>query len=165
MFKYWGWGLFLIFFAMTACILFLSCLVNIKILFVISRWSQLFCVNSIILRDDLTQLYIYQSKLVVTCTSEWGCPINNNVSSRIWYIQIVIECNIVIIADIYITSSTSVTLSYCFIFVLARHPVPRKCISKNIFIDYLRVQNSVRAIDALPSAKIHFCETLEHLKS
>ena len=38
----------------------------------------------------------------------------------------------------------------------------RKCVRKNILIDYLNVHNSARPIDTLPSAKMCFYETGEH---
>ena len=76
---------------------------------------------------------LYQSKWKVTSTSERGCPIHNDVSGRLWYLQIRIECNVVIITEIYIISTTSVTLSFWFIFVQARQPEPRKCVGKRAF--------------------------------
>ena len=96
---------------------------------------------------------MYWSELIVARTSERVCPIQDNISGRILYLKIVIECNIFIIVDIYINSATSVTLRFSFIFVRVRHPVSLKCVRKNIFADYLSVQNIAGAIDALPGAK------------
>ena len=98
---------------------------------------------------------MYHSKSVVTRTSERVCPIHSDVSGQIWCLQIWIERNIFIISDIYITSETSVTLSFSFIFVQAQHPVPRKCVRKKLFIDYFSLHNSARS-------KIGFYKIVEH---
>ena len=90
---------------------------------------------------------MYHSKLVVTRTSEWVCPIHNDVSRRLCYQKIGIWFNIVIITDIYITSATSVTLSFWFILVRVWHPEPRKCIHKRDFYWFLyRTQQWTRHI-------------------
>ena len=77
---------------------------------------------------------MYQSKWVVAHTSERGCPIYDDVSGQLWYLQIGIECNIFIIDEIYMTSATSVTLRFWFIFVRAWHPKTQKCISQKSFL-------------------------------
>ena len=89
----------------------------------------------------------YQSKWVVTRTSEQGCPPRNDVISQLWYLQIGIECNIVIITDINITSATPVTLSFWLIFGWARNPNPRKYVfTKELLIDYFPVHNRAHNI-------------------
>ena len=67
-------------------------------------------------RHDI-ELLMDQSKWVATQTSKQRCPIHNDLRDILWYLQIGIEHNIVIIADIYITSANSVTLSFWFTFV------------------------------------------------
>ena len=75
----------------------------------------------------------YQSKWVVTLTSERVCPINNDASGRLCYLQIGIDCNIVIATAIYITSATSVTLRFWLIFIRAQHPELWKCVCERSF--------------------------------
>ena len=98
----------------------------------------------------------------MTRTSNQGCPNHNYVSGQIWYLQVVISFNIVIITDIYITSDTPVTIRFWSIFVQAWQPEPLSAFANDIFIDSFHAHNSMRAIDALPSAKMRFYDTVEH---
>ena len=93
-------------------------------------------------------ILMYQSKWVVMHTSERGCPVHNDVRGRLWYIQIGIKCNIIIITEIYITPITSVTLRFWFFFFKGATPWTTEVrFTKELFIDYFRVHNSALAID------------------
>ena len=127
---------------------------KILITFYIPQWT----VENVITKTMVTPfqknaqcVFMYQSKWLVTRTSELGCPIDDDVSSRLWHLQIGIECNIVIITDIYITSATSVPLSFWFFSAEVR--------SQQIFLLIIYAYTTAHTIDALPSAKISFYET------
>ena len=92
----------------------------------------------------------YLSKWVVTCTSEWGCPIHNDVSGRLWYLKIWIERNIFIITEIYIISATLVTPIFWFILFGRDTPFHGSASANKLLIDYLREYNSARAIESPP---------------
>ena len=98
----------------------------------------------------------------MTCTSEQGCPIHNDVSGRLWYLQIGIECNIVIITEIYITYAKSVPLSFSFIFIRARHSNRGSAFAKELFIDYFPVHNIARAIDAFYCLFLRTQQSVRH---
>ena len=84
MFKYCGWGIFLIFFRMTAFIVCVPRLVGIVILFMVSRLLWSFLVKLIILRADITRfICIYINNIFChakLCTNDYFSP--NSFSTK-----------------------------------------------------------------------------------
>ena len=72
-------GYFWYFVGLASCIVYLPCLVDIVIIFMMSRWLQSFCVNYNIFWADLTRFYIYFYQAQI-CTNDKMYP--NYVSTK-----------------------------------------------------------------------------------
>ena len=70
MFMLCVWGIILIFFEMTECIISVTHPINNIIVFMMSCWPRSFWVNSIILLPDLTQFYVHiYNYYLLSCTT------------------------------------------------------------------------------------------------